>query len=130
MANLAFGWKSASALIVASLIGLYLYPPARLLAEDKLNRVLYGNNPEVAAKKACKEDILDNANDPRSVEWVDEEFWRTRVKYTTTDGRQVYETRMELRAKNGFGALVKGVALCESGAVDGIGYVLSVDHQR
>lgn len=116
------------ALVAASAGLLLFYEPARFAAEFHLNKLIYSDRPEALAVKVCKDELLRDANDPGSVEWIDDERWVTRVKYTTTDGNKAYETRMELRAKNRLGALVKSTLLCESSVSNGYGFVVALEH--
>ena len=68
--------------------------------------------PESAAVSACKNDVLDNANDPESIEWANESSWTIKKIADWNGGSQEWTVSMSVRGKNGFGAMVLNNSTC------------------
>lgn len=68
--------------------------------------------PESAAVSACKNDVLDSANDPESIEWANESSWTIKKIADWNGGSQEWTVRMSVRGKNGFGAMVLNNSTC------------------
>lgn len=82
----------------------------------------YSSRPEAAAVAGCKDDVVDGAHNPSSIEWVDERYWTVREAHRENSW-PVYEVRMKVRGTNAFGGIVTNDQQCTVSVHDGFAIV-------
>lgn len=65
------------------------------------------SNLKVTAISYCKVQVKQSLKDPSSVDWTDWQSWPVSVE------RPIWTVLAKYRAKNSFGAVVPGEAICE-----------------
>lgn len=80
--------------------------------EFKLQELNVRFRPEAVAVAVCKDEVLQTAHDPESIEWANRDNWSVEKFATTTDGDQEWRVRMDVRGRNAFGAKIINTRLC------------------
>lgn len=105
---------SLAAIAVVAAISIWLaMTPAGEMMEMRVKGWYAQAYPESSSVSACKAETLKTAYDPSSIEWANEADWLVKQTSTYTSGHTEWEVKMQVRGRNGFGALMLHSRTCK-----------------